>query len=76
MPKTHIRTPRQVFIDGFRRSRKGNLWREYDGETLTVFPSVDGGYVYCRVGPDGKRYSTRDYETEEEALWALWEVVP
>ena len=47
----------------FRRSRKGNLWRMYDGMTLTVFRRGDGaGYCWCAADSLGPRYSTEPYE--------------
>ncbi len=32
------------FEDGFRRSRKGNLWRLWEGVTITIFERSDGYY--------------------------------
>jgi Resolvase, N terminal domain len=43
-----------VFRGGFRRSRKGNLWRVWAGLTATVFRRPDG-YAWCVAGPAGPR---------------------
>jgi len=60
------------FETGFRRSKKGNLWREYDGKTLSVFPRSDDTFGWCIAsGDDNKQFSSRGYETEEEAIEAL-----
>jgi hypothetical protein len=60
------------FISGFRRTRKGSLWREYDDLRLTVYLHRLGGYRWVLSGPDGRRYSKRAWESEEEALSALF----
>lgn len=60
------------FETGFRRSKKGNLWRQYDGQTLSVFPRSDDTFGWCIAsGDDDKQFSSRGYETEEEAIEAL-----
>jgi hypothetical protein len=61
------------FAAGFRRSRKGNLWRPFQGVTLTVFAHpVDGSYHWCLSDGDGPRYGERGYDEEEEAMRDLW----
>jgi len=80
LPET-IRRQRQVqdclaewaeFEAGFQRSRKGNLWRVYDGLTVTVFQRVDGEFGWCiAADEDDTQFSSRGYETEEEALEVL-----
>jgi hypothetical protein len=66
----------QNFIDGFGRSRRGNLWRVWRGRNLTVHTGRRGGYSYC-VGSDdeGPRFAGRWFRTEAEAMWALWRAV-
>jgi len=65
------RDPRQEFERGFKRSKKGNLWCHYNGLIVSVFKQSDGGYGWCVAGEDDKRYSSHEYETEEEAIEAL-----
>lgn len=61
------------FESGFRRSRRGNLWRTYDGVTVTIFRREGGSFGWCiAVADDDKRFSSFAYETEEEAMESLW----
>jgi hypothetical protein len=59
------------FLIGFRRSRRGNLWRDWQGATLTVFPR-GGAFCWCFCDREGPRYSPERYGTETEAVRALW----
>jgi hypothetical protein len=61
----------------WRRTAKGNLWRPYDGLSLTIFRRADGSYSWCIATEDeGPRYSTARFETEDEAIDSLcFEVV-
>ena len=45
-----LTTLRAEFKAGFRRSRRGNLWRTWEGLTLTVFGRADGRYRWCIAG--------------------------
>jgi hypothetical protein len=61
---------------GFKRSRNGNLWQQWDGLTLSVFRRRrDGFFGWCIAGPDGQSYSPGGYAREQEAIGALWAVV-
>jgi hypothetical protein len=63
--------PLAIFTSGFKRSMKGNLWREFKGVTITVF-SKDDGYAWCIAAGQGKRtFSDGTFDTEEQALRAL-----
>ena len=63
---------RDNFRDGFCRSRKGNLWRDFEGVTVTIFARDDGlGYGYCIANYKGKRYSQTPYTTEDQVMRAL-----
>jgi hypothetical protein len=62
---------RDEFERGFRRSRKGNLWRHFEGMTLTVFGRDDGFYGWCIAGPDGTRFSSGGFEEEADAIGSL-----
>jgi hypothetical protein len=67
----------EEFAAGFKRSKRGNLWRRWadrdGGElTLTVFPRRGGYFAYAIADEDGPAFSPRCYETEEEAIEALW----
>jgi hypothetical protein len=55
----------------FRRSKRGSLWRRYDGLSLTVYLGKTG-YRWVSSGPDGRTFSRRSWESEEEALSALF----
>jgi hypothetical protein len=41
---------RAGFEASFRQSRRGNLWRTWEGLTLTVFARDDGRYGWCVAG--------------------------
>lgn len=69
-----------AFKAGFRRSIRGNLWRNWsevqvDGRkvvvTLTIYANGWGRYGFCVANEAGPRFSGACYETEEEALEAL-----
>jgi hypothetical protein len=71
-----ILAERNVFAAGFRRSARGNLWRpfEYDEAStanLCVFARGDR-WCYSIANSDGPRYSEESYETERDALTALF----
>ncbi len=57
----------------WRRSNKGNVWREWDGVTITIFRRQDGRWGWCIADEDGPRYSTGGYETQADARTALGE---
>jgi hypothetical protein len=68
-----VRTKQSDFHRGWKRSLKGNLWREYDGKRISVFPCEDG-YKWCiAYSKDERQYSRTVYDSEEEALEALKE---
>ncbi len=60
------------FVVGFRMSARGNLSRQYDGNTITVFKHR-GKYVWCirNSEEDETTYSTDQYDTENDAMMAL-----
>jgi hypothetical protein len=61
-------TPQEEFLSGFRRNRKGNLWRLFEGRTLTVFRRR-GGFACCVSSEEeGTDFSPETFDTEEEAL--------
>ena len=63
---------RDNFRGGFRRSRKGNLWRDFEGVTVTIFERNDGlGYGYCIANYQGKRFSQTPYSTEDAVMRAV-----
>jgi hypothetical protein len=66
------------FDVGFRRSRRGNLWREYHGLTVTVYQTPEGLYGWCLAGPESQgppRLSSEKFETEVEALEDVQDVL-
>lgn len=64
---------RDAFESGFKRSRKGNLWRNWEGKMLCVFRRDDDFYAWSVSDNDGPRFSPGGYATEEEAIGALWD---
>jgi hypothetical protein len=75
-----IEAAREEFVGGFRRSKKGNLWRYYDDAegkalTLCVFKRWDALYAWSISDPEGPRYSPSGYEFEESALGELFRAV-
>jgi len=59
------------FESGFMRSRRGNLWRQWEGMTLTVFER-HGCYRWCIARANGNaRFSPCAFDYEEEALRSL-----
>lgn len=59
----------------WKRSRKGNLWRPYDGMTVTVFLRADRYWGWCIADGDEMRYSTSGYQKVEDAKTALGEAI-
>lgn len=71
MKENEATRPLREFFLGFQRSRKGNLWREYEGLNLSVFQRDTGVFDWSLADEDGPRFSSYGWETEEEALDAL-----
>ncbi|KKN04011.1 hypothetical protein LCGC14_1101740 [marine sediment metagenome] len=59
------------FRESFARSRKGNLWRHWEGKTLTVFKRKDGYFGWCVSDSEGTRFSRGAFEEEVDAVDAL-----
>lgn len=59
----------------WRVSKRGNLWREWDGVTLTIFRH--GCRYRWSIADEeyGPRFSDQDYTTEEAAMVALGEAI-
>jgi hypothetical protein len=67
---------REEFEGGFKRSQKGNLWRTWQGMTLTVFRRDDDSFAWCVVDADGeRRFSRGTYEDESDAIGGLADAV-
>jgi len=62
---------RDEFAGGFRRSRKGNFWRQWGNLTVTVFKRADGYYAWSIADGDGVHYSRSGHEEEGDALESL-----
>lgn len=58
-------------LSSWHRSKRGNLWRHYDGCTLTIFGRDDGRYSWCIAGPRGPRFSSATYPNQRKALRAI-----
>jgi hypothetical protein len=54
--------------ENWKRSRKGNLWRTWQGITVTVFRNRFGGYGWCAHDGREPQYSRGRFEDEEEAV--------
>ncbi|MBL9164450.1 MAG: hypothetical protein JNL18_17115 [Planctomycetaceae bacterium] len=59
------------FAASFRRSKRGNLYREFEGTTLTVFSRPDGRFSWCIAEADNSQHYGSNYETEEDAMDGL-----
>jgi hypothetical protein len=56
----------------WRRSAKGNLWRNWEGLTVSIFRRTgDDLFGWCIADGDGRRFSPGGYETEDDALSGL-----
>jgi hypothetical protein len=68
---------RREFHDGFQRSKRGNLWCRHGDLTLSIFenPQGSGFYWWCIADTDGPHYGSIAFETEDEAMESLYEVV-
>ena len=59
----------------WRRASRGNLWREWEGETITVFERPAGSFNWSVADEDGPRYSREVFDDEDDAMMALCEEV-
>lgn len=62
-----------AFAAAFKRSRKGNLWRVWEGKTLTVFKRRDGWFGWSIADNAGAKFSPGGYGDEGEAIGGLWD---
>jgi len=71
-----IESARSAFakLTNWRRTSKGSLIREYEGERLTVFWR-QGKYCWCIDDGDGPRFSRDRFDTEAAALASLSETL-
>ncbi len=63
----------EAFADpaAWRRSRKGNLWRHYEGVTVSIFTRRDDMPGWSIADADGTRFSHGGFFDEEEAMGDL-----
>jgi hypothetical protein len=64
------------FMNGFRRSRPGNLWREWDGYRVTVFQRKGEDTYSWVISCDDEDYkyqkfSSVKFDDEYEAMTSL-----
>ena len=60
----------------WKRSKKGNLWRNWEGKTVSIFErDGDGYYGWCIADREGQRFSRHGAETEEDAMDDLAEAL-
>lgn len=60
----------------FVRSQRGNLWHR-DGNVLVTVFRHNGQWKWCIDDPEAdepKRWSDHGYDSEDEAIFALWEL--
>jgi hypothetical protein len=74
--ESSARTRYEEWRAAFARSRKGNLWRRYEGSdgvrlTLTVFPR-SGYYCWSVAGPRRNVIYSRYFDSQEEAFVGLY----
>src|SRR5262245_39961852 len=62
---------RRDFAESFERSAKGNLWRTWDGMTVTVFKRKDDRWAWCITDDRTRRFSPGGYDDEHYAISAL-----
>jgi hypothetical protein len=63
---------RREFAAGCRRSKRGNLWRKWQGLTVCVYKyQATGRYGWSIASPDNTRFSAQTFDSEESALSAL-----
>jgi hypothetical protein len=62
---------RAEFAEGFKRNRKGNLWRHWEGKMVTVFRRDDRFYGWCIASPAKRRFSSGRHDCEEDAMSGL-----
>ena len=74
-PVKYMIAEREKFADpaDWRRSKRGNQWRFWEGKNVTVFSRTDEFYGWSIVDDEEKRFSRGGYETEDEAMYALAE---
>jgi hypothetical protein len=65
--------PLAAFVNRFQRSKKGNLWRYFQGMTLTIFAraGLAGTYSWCISDGGEPRFSRAVFASEAEALESL-----
>jgi hypothetical protein len=64
------------YRDGFRRSKKGNLWQRFEGLVVVIFQRKwDGLYGCCISDDDGPTFEGA-WGSEVEAIAAVYEVLP
>jgi hypothetical protein len=68
----------EIFAEpaAWKRSKRGNLWRNYQGKTVTIFGRDDGYFAWSISDKDGTRFSRGGYEDEDEAMGALAAALP
>ena len=75
MPKVETSLAVQAEFESslsWHRSKRGNLWRNWKGKTLTIFRRTgDGFFGWCIANEDERQFSSGGYETEADAMRAL-----
>ena len=64
----------------WRTSKKGNLWTQIEGATLTIFPTDKGfrGIIVTAKDGNEKHYTTdctNEYDVQQELYYLLWNVL-
>lgn len=58
-------------LDEWMESKRGNRWRKYNGQTLTIFEYRNGSFGWCIADENGPRFSKTSYDTIHRALRAM-----
>lgn len=86
MPRRGTPTRQQVeqalavcdeFVDrlNWQRSKRGNLWRHWNGITLTIFSRSDNSFGWSWADEERPRFSSNGYADEAAAIDGLaWEL--
>lgn len=60
---------------GWKRSKKGNRWRHWEGATLTIFKRRDECFGWCIADGEENQFSSSGFETEADAISDLGDAV-
>lgn len=59
----------------WRRSKKGNLWRRWEGMLLTIIKRNEDCFGWCVAEDDETQFSSDTFDTESDAMSDLGDAV-